>query len=183
MFDTLINIEVGSGDEKRTFEVYKGVLCFYSSYFRAALDGRFIEAQEHRVKLSTEDPKIFKMFRHWIHTRCFFESTIAPSTLLSFRIIADLWIFGDAHEVPMLQSEVANVMLEKVRQSRNFPSIVDLTYICDNTIESSPLRRLLAGVFSATSGRELSWNSLDDERPDRIFLEAQDLRARWRSRE
>ena len=37
LFDTLIRIEVGTGEDKRTIEVFKGVLCFYSGYFNASL--------------------------------------------------------------------------------------------------------------------------------------------------
>lgn len=169
MFDTHITIEVGTGEDKRTFRVFKGVLCFYSGYFNAALNGRFIEAQQHAVKLETEDPKIFDMFRHWIHNRCFFESTLAPSRLLSFRLIAGLWIFGDAHEVPMLQNEVVNVMIQKIQESLSFPSIDDLIYINENTVESSTLRSLLADILLVLYAKELVWASLDPDRPDELF--------------
>ena len=80
-FDTIIEVQVGTGDDKRTFEVFKGVLCFYSGYFQAALNGRFAEAHVHIVKLPTEEPLIFELFRYWIHTRRFFEPVLEPHLL------------------------------------------------------------------------------------------------------
>ena len=157
MFDTVIRIEVGEDEKKRTFEVFKGVLCFYSGYFNAALNGRFIEAQEGIVKLPTEDPEIFELFRHWIHTRCLFESTLAPDRLLPFSTIVELWVFCDAHEVPMLQNEVANIMMQKILGARTFPDPETLIYVSDNTVETSPLRKLLDEVGPFLPWRRDGW--------------------------
>ncbi|KAK3696615.1 hypothetical protein LTR37_017868 [Vermiconidia calcicola] len=141
-FDTLVSIQVGTGESQRTFEVFKGVLCSYSGYFTAALDGRFIEGREGVVKLPTEDPVVFELFRHWLHTRCFFESTLAPEILLSFDMIGKLWILGDAYDLRILQNVVADILVAKVLD-RQFPSAEVVSYIFENTAEGSHLRRLL----------------------------------------
>lgn len=48
-FDTIVRIKVGKGDAQEVFEVYKGLLKFYSGYFRAAIDnmeaGRFLQSE------------------------------------------------------------------------------------------------------------------------------------------
>ena len=167
MSDTLIRIDVGIGDNMRTFTVLAGYLCFYSGYFNAALDGRFSEAQKNQVKLPTEDHKVFELFWNWIHTRRFYQSTLAPAQLLPFKMIAKLWIFADAHIVPLLQNVTSDLILEKIKDTRTVPSLEDLTYIYDNTVESSPLRLLIGDVFCVLCGEDFAWDDLagpSDER-------------------
>ena len=165
--DTLIRIDVGTGSAMRTFSVLGGYLCFYSGYFSAALNGRYIESQDSQVKLSTEDPQIFELFRNWIHTRQFYQSTLAPSQLLPFKMIAKLWVFADAHVVPLLQNVASDIMVEKIKDTRTFPSLDDLTYIYGNTIDTSRLRLLIGEIFCVLCGEELAWDEFaahSDER-------------------
>lgn len=182
LFDTLVRIEVGTGEEKRTFEVYKGVLCFYSDYFNAALRGRFVEAQENIARLPTEDATIFDYFCTWIHKRYFFESTLAPFMLFPFDSLLKLWVFGDAHDVPMLQNEAGDMILRKIVDSRNFPSAEDLCYVCDSTLEDTPLRNLLTYMFEAICGRELKWSSLDSEGRMMTMERSGELLMPWKAK-
>lgn len=140
MFDTLIHLEIGTGDSKRTFEALKGVLCFYSGYFNAALNGRFREATDYAVTMPTEDPLIFDLFLHWIHTRRFFESTLEPTVLLDYATLAKLWVFGDAHHVPLLQNVVSDILTEKMFNTATAPEAEVIDYIYNNTAEGSQLR-------------------------------------------
>jgi hypothetical protein len=144
----------------RTFFIFKGVLRFYSGYFDTALNGRFVEARDHHVKLPTEYAKLFELFRMWIHTRRFYESTLAPSQLLPFNMIAGLWIFADAQDVPLLQNVASDLILEKIRDDRTFLSMDDLSYVCHNTVDSAPLRRLIAEVYQVLCGKQLVWDEV-----------------------
>ena len=157
MFDTLVRIDVGSDSEMRTFEIYKGALCFYSGYFNASLNGRFIEARDGHVKLPTEDPQIFELFRMWIHTRRFYQSTLSPAKLLPLEMIGALWVFGDAHDVPLLQNVMIDIMVEKVKQERTFLSVDDMIYVNNNTTHTSQLRQLVEGIYEALTGEQLPW--------------------------
>lgn len=77
MFDTLVRIEVGSDEEKQAFDVYHGVLCFYSGFFKAALNGRWKESQDQVVQLPEDDPKLFQLLTHWVSL-----DYVNPSALL-----------------------------------------------------------------------------------------------------
>ena len=147
-FDELGTIDVGEGDDKRTFQAFKGVLAFYSGYFDGAFNGRFVEARAGAVKLPTEDPLIFEIFLHWTNTRRFYESTLDPAVLLSFDTIAALWIFGDAHEIPMLQNEVVDVFVLKLRGTMIRPERETIDFIWENTPEGSALQRLVIDFVS-----------------------------------
>lgn len=122
-----------------------------------------MEAQEQVIKLPTEDPKIFGYFCKWIHTRCFFESTISPEIILPFQTLANMWVFGDAHEVPMFQNAVADIICQKMANPPGSLELDDLFYVRENTVESSPLRGLVAQRFYAQSWKELEWDDLNTQ--------------------
>ncbi|KAK4896986.1 hypothetical protein LTR27_005233 [Elasticomyces elasticus] len=136
VLDTLVDVEVGEGEEKRTFQAHKGLLAFYSSYFEAALNGRFLEANNGVVKLTTEDPATFDLFLLWAHTRRFLhDSDLEPTLMVSYFELAALWVFGDAHEtLPVFQDER--------------PDAETIDFIWDNTPPSATLRRLLIDFVS-----------------------------------
>jgi hypothetical protein len=48
-----VTVHVGKGDGMRSFTMSKGILSFYSGYFRSALSGPFIEAEERIVRFPT----------------------------------------------------------------------------------------------------------------------------------
>jgi len=140
MFDTLVTVEVGTGDTQRTFEVFKGLLSFYFGYLDSALNGHFHEASERTVKLPSEEPLIFDLFRYWIHTRRFYPSTLEPSVLLDYDALAKLWVFGDAHLVPLLQNTVIEILAEKILDTLTAPEEEVIGFIYENTVPDSPLR-------------------------------------------
>lgn len=140
MFNDLVRIEVGTGEAKRTFETWRGVLSFYSGYFDGALNGRFRESAEGLVAIPSENPLIFDLFNHWAITRRFFESTLAPSTLFDYRTLAELWVFGDAHINPLLQNTVADILAEKMITTATVPDSDTIDYIYENTVPGSRLR-------------------------------------------
>ncbi|KAK5740373.1 hypothetical protein LTR17_004636 [Elasticomyces elasticus] len=119
--DTLIDVVVGEGDAQKTFKAYKGVLSFYSSFFDAALNGQFLEAREGIIKLPTESPAIVEMFVHWANTRRFCEDGKDPTEVISYDTLAQLWVFGDAHEIPLCQNAVCDAFALKLYQAKDLP--------------------------------------------------------------
>lgn len=123
---------------------------FYSGYFDAALNGRFKEGNENIVRLTSEDTQVFELFVNYIHTRHFYESTLAPSQLLSFEILARMWVFGDAHDVPLLQNAVVDIWKIKASDNRVtqaeakiFPGEDTIDYVFENTMPGATLQELL----------------------------------------
>lgn len=54
----MVTIRVGSGDQKRTFHAYKGLLPFYSGYFRAALSDAWTEGEIGSLRLEDEEADV-----------------------------------------------------------------------------------------------------------------------------
>lgn len=169
MFDHLIEVEVGTGEGQRTFKVFNGVLCLYSGYFNAALNGRFKEAENGVVKLPTEDRIVFELFRQYIHTRRFYEPILDPSILLDYATITKLWVYGDAHDVPLLQNAVIDILIAKMKDTGALPNEDVLTYVWANTLESSCSRRALVGacltVYPALACEDAD-DVVEDYQPD-----------------
>jgi hypothetical protein len=58
----IATIKVSTGKMERTFHAHRGLLSLYSGYFKAALDGRFAEAQSGVLELEIEEPDVFEEF-------------------------------------------------------------------------------------------------------------------------
>lgn len=59
------------------------------------------------------------------------------------QLIAKRWIFADAHEVPALQNVAVDIFDRKVPLRAESITGADARYILENTVESSPLRKLI----------------------------------------
>ncbi|KAF2215100.1 hypothetical protein CERZMDRAFT_7580, partial [Cercospora zeae-maydis SCOH1-5] len=120
------------------FKVHKGVLCFYSAYFEACLNGEFAEARREVVDLVEEDPKTFRHFVAWLYTRQLpidHESEVAGDQC---EHINRLWVLADKRQVPLLANRCINA-LRKVMAVRGFVPTAGLGYIYQNTTPESPL--------------------------------------------
>ncbi|KAH0382040.1 hypothetical protein KCU92_g6635, partial [Aureobasidium melanogenum] len=127
------------GDEKKPYVVHKDLLCFYSDYFRAAFQGSFKEATERKVELPGVIKDVFEHFQVWLYTRRLdFADT-------QFHTIIRLWIFGDQHQIPLLQNWAADSLIAKRKKEHTFPiSLVPLVY--ENTVAKSALRKVVIEI-------------------------------------
>lgn len=113
----IITVKVGPDLEK--FRVHKDLLCHYSSYFRGALGGAFLEATTHEITLDDDDPTCFEVFADLIcnggqpeaHKQIPSMSDSRnddPSDVseVASRLsrLGDLWIFGNKRGIPRLQN-------------------------------------------------------------------------------
>ena len=146
----MVRIKVSEGDDQKCFEVHKGVISFYSGYFERALKGSFIEAQKGEVTLPTEDPAVFDLFQYWLYTKRFLpDMTAEEPGELDWNVLCGLWVFGDAHEIPLLQNTVADKLVEKMINTDIVP-INEITFIYDDTTEGSQLRALVIDLIGKT---------------------------------
>jgi hypothetical protein len=60
-------IKVGRGPHAAVFPIPKALLCNSSTYFKAALNGNFIEGQTQTIELDDEDPAIFRTYVAWLY--------------------------------------------------------------------------------------------------------------------
>lgn len=169
-FDEIIQIKVGTGNTE-TFEVYKGVLKFYSGYFRAAIAnieaGRFAEAEDGVITLAEEEPRLFAVFKGWLFGRKLHDSLgampVVPTTL------CELWCFGDRRQIPLLQNEAITALHRWIVETNMCPT-AQLEYIYTNTCEDSSLRRFVIFSSAARVSSAVNMKKLEDRRCSRESL-------------
>lgn len=137
-FDTAVLVEVGP--KKQKFTIHKGLLCAYSSYFKAALQGGFKEADEQTITLPEDDAKVFEHFQLWIYTGAFMEAQETKKEE-KWDIIISLYLFAEARGIPELQNLAIDTYMYNVAALKQVPTR-KFRQIYDNTMASSPLRRL-----------------------------------------
>lgn len=147
----MIRVKVGKdddgtdGNKSQTFEIHKGILRYYSGYFRTAVDnieaGRFKESEEGLISLPDEEPSMFRNFKDWMYARSFRDARSA-SGLLSFLTCIKVWCFADRCDVPSLQNEIMDYLWLRTLTSDELPAAA-VRYAWDNTLPDSALRRYL----------------------------------------
>lgn len=144
-FDDIAEVEVGAAPATITFRLHKGLLSFYSGYYATAFNGAFLEARTGAITMPTEDPETFRVFQYWLYNRQFHSDKAEEVENMSFSTIINLWIFGDAHEIPLLQNAALNVLREKIVQAWVVPTY-EIRKIYDNTLPESLLRKFMVEI-------------------------------------
>lgn len=130
------------GSEKKSYLLHKGLLCFYSDYFRAAFNGSFKEATDGKIELMDVEPKVFDIFQIWLYSR---RLQTSEDSFPSYTTLGQLWVFGDKHQIPLLQNEVMDGIFAKEAELKVFhTSLVKLAY--EQTPVGSPLRKAVIEV-------------------------------------
>lgn len=143
LFEEFIFVSIGP--EKTKFDVHKGPLCYYSSYFKAALKGGFKESRERVVVLKDETEETFKLFYLWLYS----QKILVPvsTTLKDWQQLVKLFVFADKRGIPKLRNNVIDAMVERDIRLRVDPIALNV-YVYDNTPSSSPLRKLLVDIVA-----------------------------------
>ncbi|KEQ78320.1 hypothetical protein M438DRAFT_308161 [Aureobasidium pullulans EXF-150] len=143
-FQGMVTLVVGKCENVHT--VHKDLLCFYSDYFRAAFNGSFKEATEQKIKLPNVEPEVFETFQVWLYTRRFH---LPEENGEAYSMLAELWIFGDQHQMPLLQNETMDEMLFRFNRDVFFTThAVKLAY--ENTMAGSHLRKAVIEIVGYT---------------------------------
>jgi hypothetical protein len=160
-FQETVTLVIGA--QRKAYNVHKDLLCFYSDYFRAAFHGSFKEAKERKIELPSVEEDIFENFQLWLYTRRL------DFTELSFGTLVSLWIFGDQHEIPLLQNCVIDGLFEKQTKENQFDySVATLVY--DNTLPGSPLHRAITEI-----GASYVWDEDSESFPNPMHCPAEHL--------
>ena len=158
----MVEIKVGPEGSSESFYMHEGILCFYSDYFKGALKGEFLEARKGVVVLETEEAAVFARFQYWVYGRRFCHISETETKAVSWSEVAKLWVFGDSHNIPLLQNQVIDLMKRKVIDLWENP-VHELDYIYQNTIPGAALRKFSIDVIGRTSGLdEVSRQDLDE---------------------
>jgi hypothetical protein len=145
------------GKEKKAYNLHKDLLCFYSDYLRAAFNGSFKEAAERKLELPDVETSLFDEFQVWLYTRDLQGPTAITE---SFHFLANMWILGDQHQIPLLQNQAMDKMFAKLAESKYFATCV-VPKIYAKTVAGSPLRKAVIEIVGCTM-RFDDWSLLEE---------------------
>ena len=88
--------------------------------------------------MDEDDPKVFGRFSRWLQN----GNILTEATLKSLDCLIGLAIFADHRCIPRLHNQVIDAIIRYAKENGEV-SPEGLRQACDNTVASSPLRRLL----------------------------------------
>lgn len=134
-------MEVKVGPDKKAFTIHKSVLCNAASYFKVALEGNFIEAQNQILELPEDDPAVFERFQLWLYTDRVLEKTETIKDI-PYSELVDLYLFSDIRSIATLQNAIIDHIIDKESLEHNCPPIESTTRIYQTLPPGNSLRRL-----------------------------------------
>jgi hypothetical protein len=133
------------GKEKKPYTLHKELLCLYSDDFRAAFNGSFKEATERKIELPDVETSLFDEFQVWLYTQDL-QGPTGQSEQLHF--LANMWIFGDQHQIPLLQNYAMDKIFAKRIECNSF-AVAVIPKVYKKTMAGSPLRKAVIEIVGS----------------------------------
>lgn len=159
-------------DSSKEFQIHKSFLCFYSPYFKAALNSPFTEGKNQAVDLDEMCPVAFSMFINWVYTQRIERSDKLDITMNN---CIELWILAERLLIPKLQNEVMLLIAtDKFYYLSTFCYGENNLFhrIYENTTEDILLRRCIVARFTARDDRNFT---VQDDLPQEMLLDMGNL--------
>jgi len=120
-------VKLTAGPNQKPYVIHKSLLCYYSPYFAAALNGSFKEAEENALKIDGGFRlEVVNLFFNWLYTQTIPETRSPEIRAILNRgieskdfdvewdmLMTGLYIFGDRYNVPKLRKDVMDKFYSK----------------------------------------------------------------------
>ena len=133
------------GLDEENFMAHKDLICSKSPFFSAACNGNFIEGKEGLVRLPEDQPPIFDLFLQWLYTGD--VPVTSSDAYLDWSESAALYVLAEKLQISELKNAVIDQWICKNKATDEYP-IGIVAYVYTNTLDSSPLRRLVVEMVA-----------------------------------
>jgi hypothetical protein len=169
-FDDLVRIEVGTGDELRSFTVHGAFLTPRSLFFKKALSGAWKEAEERVIKLPEDSNDTFELYLQVIYGQ---PISVEPDPVpenykgSSERLeLAKLYVFAEKVQDARTKNVVTKAFLNSVWKLHKCGKWSSPHHDCVNvvyrgTAPGSPMRRLIVDIFAYTITNPVTFEPKD----------------------
>jgi len=136
------------GPEKKAYFVHKGLICYYSEYFRTAYNGRWKEVEDG-VSLDMVEPVVFNIFLHWLYMQRLPDTLseiyaisggVAGKSERCLLSLLKSCVFGDRFLAPHFHKAVHNLFVDLHQGS---PWNSHIHYAFENLAEDDSLLQFL----------------------------------------
>ena len=153
---------VDVGPERKRFGVHKGLISKYSAFFQATFDGQFAEAFKGTVELLEETPSIFDVVHTWLYSLEITQIVNEKDVPCTAAQHLALCIFDDKYDMPLLFNDTIDLIITYYEDKSQPLERKHVPYIYDNTVQDSPLRKLIVAMFHC--GTQVLIDSLEKKR-------------------
>jgi hypothetical protein len=133
-------------DKAFKFEIYRGILCFHSEYFKKLLDGPFMEGGSNEHCLTDVSYETITMFFTWICTGTVTDSLGQSDSDLSNTDIVNLYVFADFHMVQQLKNRAVELFFSRLARTFSVDMYCTIE-MYEETSEGSPIRKLHVDIL------------------------------------
>ncbi len=147
--ETVNTIKVGP--KEKIFLIHSSFLSAASTFFKAAITGKFKEATTNEIKLPEESAETFEHFVRWLYGGCKEDLTPTEDPSIcgaKIKRIIDLYIFADKIDCQELKQEMVRELYHLVVESRPFAYNHDsVEYLYSRPIAAEPLREITVAFW------------------------------------
>ena len=155
--DDPVRVEVGTGDDLRSFTVHGAFLTFRSLFFRKALSGAWKEAKERLIKLPEDDSDTFELYLQVVYG---LPMSIEPNPLFDEypgrseqEALAKLYVFAEKVQDVRAKNTIMKAFLKSVWKVRSdglcyVPARGSIHVIYEGSTPGSSMRRLLVDIYA-----------------------------------
>jgi hypothetical protein len=162
--DGFVRIDVGAGDQLKTFNVHVALLKARSRFFKEALSGKWKEAEEKVVRLPEYCPTMFETYVHNLYTgdlAVASEKEQAESDEMPerYQSLAHFYVFAEKMKDVKSKNSILRAILacrSTVYSSEPYtcPSTEAIDVIYNGTLAGSPARRLMIDLWTKQATAE-----------------------------
>lgn len=166
-FDDFIKVEVSASDTLKTYTIHRNLFTARSMFFRKALSGSWVEAENRVVRLNDSDIEVFETYVHLVYHN---ELTCVPDlpsdlerTVATQSNLAKLYVLCEMLQDVRAKNCIVQALMCSIYKIRDdgkwtIPRRDMIEIIYEGTVKGNPARRALLDVF--TYGVRGEWMSM-----------------------
>lgn len=136
---SMVDILVGPG--RKTFNLHRDLLCDRSDYFKASLEGAFLESQTNELHLPDDSPAVFELFVNWLYGGSLKKATGTRQLRDHFGLLA----FSEKLLIEDLQNATIDAIRSYYRATNSKVSAKDIQCVYEK-LSNPHMRRLMASL-------------------------------------
>lgn len=136
-------VTLTSRSSGESFAIHEELLCHYSAFYKASLQGPLRETSQRDQSLDC-DPQILEMLSVWIYSGNLARSNgESPSTL----DLVKLYVTADFYDFPALRNMITEEFTLQISEYTPVPSVEEVTHAFEKLPSTSKLCKLFVAIY------------------------------------
>jgi hypothetical protein len=177
----MVTVRVGSGPEQKTLFIANGDLCHDSPFFKAALNGQFLEGQNQSITFEDVDPCVFEAYVH-----CVSRLRVAPERVYAPRmtqvetlnpvVLSNFWMLAERFMNKSMLKWLLTMFKEYYLNADQDDLYLAVLWIHGHEMAGPLLKQMLLDIFMIQYRRSLQdwveedWANMSEDLVLKIML-------------